>query len=164
VSSWIDSWLAGGKLAAPAPEQSAEEPERFRGERMGLPERGVGSVAGLGRRFGALVIDCVIAAVLTSLFVRAPLTDTAAMQSQNYWSLAVWFVITVIGVSLFGVTPGMAALGIRVVRLDGKNLVGPVRAAVRAVLTAVVIPAVVWNAERRALHDRATGTMVLNSR
>jgi uncharacterized RDD family membrane protein YckC len=160
----MDNWLAGGKLAKPAAEQPEADAERYRGEKMGLPERGVSSVSGLGRRLGALVVDCVLAGIITSLFVRAPLTDAAAMQSQNYWSLLTWFLISVVGVSFFGVTPGMALFGIRVVRLDGKSLVGPVRAATRAVLTAVVVPAVIWNAERRGLHDRATGTMVLNSR
>jgi uncharacterized RDD family membrane protein YckC len=58
----------------------------------------------------------------------------------------------------------MAALGIRVARLDGATMVGPLRAVPRTLLTAIIIPAVIWDADNRGVHDRAVGTIVLRTR
>jgi uncharacterized RDD family membrane protein YckC len=82
----------------------------------------------------------------------------------NYWAMLVWFVITVGAVSFFGFTAGMAALGIRVARLDGATMVGPLRAIPRTLLTAVIIPAAIWDADGRGMHDKAVGTVVLRTR
>jgi uncharacterized RDD family membrane protein YckC len=161
VSSWIESWLAG----TPATDQGeAEETQAYRGERLGLPEEGIGSVASMGRRLGAFLIDCVVAGLITSLFTHPNLTDAAGMQAQNYWSVLTWFLITVIGTSLFGVTVGMAVLRIRVVRMDGASMLGPFRAVPRAVLVGLIIPVVIWDADHRGLHDRLFGTVVVNVR
>ncbi|GHF17368.1 RDD family protein [Amycolatopsis deserti] len=147
-----------------APRPGAEEPPRWRGERLGLPEQGVGAVAGGGTRLLGLVVDLVAASLLTSLFVRPDLQDTAAMQSYNLWSIAVWAVITIIPVSFFGFTLGMFVTGIRVARLDGAQMVGVPRAIVRAALTFVIIPAAIRNADGRSWLDRLTGTVVIRMR
>lgn len=140
------------------------EPPRWRGERFGLPETGSGSVARGGSRLLALVLDLVLASLLTSLFIRPVFQDPAIMQNYNLWSVAVWAVITVVPVTFFGFTPGMAVTGIYVARLDGKSMVGPVRALVRAALTFVIIPAAVRNLDGRSWLDRLTGTVVVRLR
>jgi len=161
VSSWIESWLAG----APVTDEGKAAPiQAYRGERLGLPEEGAGSVASMGRRLGAFLIDCVVAGLITSLFVRPHLMDPASMQAQNYWSLLTWLLITIVGTSLFGITVGMALLRIRVARIDGASMLGPIRAIPRAVLVALIVPVVIWNADHRGLHDRLVGTIVLNIR
>jgi uncharacterized RDD family membrane protein YckC len=126
-----------------------------------LPESGPGSVAALGRRLAAFLIDLLLASLITSLVVRPEFTDVGAMRAYNGWAVLVWFVITVITVGFFGFTPGMAALRIRVARLDGASLVGPGRAVIRTALIAVLIPAVIWDADSRGMHDKAVGTVVL---
>jgi uncharacterized RDD family membrane protein YckC len=157
----MESWLAG---TTPERSASADAIQDYPGERLGLPEKGAGSVASMGKRFVAFVIDCVVAALITSLFVHPHLSDPASMEAQNYWSLLVWGLITVIGTSLFGLTVGMALLRIRVVRMDGTAMVGPLRALPRAVLVALIVPAAIWNADYRGLHDRLAGTIVVNVR
>lgn len=157
----MESWLAGTKPDKPATDGAAQD---YPGERLGLPEKGAGSVASMGKRFVAFVIDCVVAALITSLFVHPHLTDPTSMQAQNYWSLLVWGLIAVIGTSFFGLTVGMALLRIRVVRMDGTAMVGPLRALPRAVLVALIVPAVIWNSDYRGLHDRLAGTIVVNVR
>jgi uncharacterized RDD family membrane protein YckC len=155
VSRWIGSWLSGPRAALePADQPPAEQ--RWRGERLGLPESGPGSVATLGSRALGLVIDVVLAALIAWAF-------TAPEPPRN-WSLVPWFLITVVTVSIFGFTPGMGAAGIRVVRVDGTVMVGLPRAVPRAILVFLVIPAVITNGDGRGLHDRAAGTIVLRMR
>lgn len=120
-------------------------------------------MAPLGRRLLALIVDCVLAALVTSLFVRPDLTHPNQLQTANYWSLLTWFLITVLGTCLFAATPGMVVFGLRVGRVTG-TILPPWRAAVRAVLVALIVPAVIWDVDRRGLHDKAAGTIVLTIR
>lgn len=110
----------------------------------------------MGARAAALAIDVVLAALVAGLF-------TAPELPRN-WSLLSWVLITGVSVSFFGFTPGMGALGIRVVRMDGAAMVGPIRAIPRTIMTGLVIPAVIWNDDGRGLHDRAVGTIVVRFR
>ncbi|WAL64765.1 RDD family protein [Amycolatopsis cynarae] len=161
MARWTGEWLSGSATGLTGGDA---EPPRWRGERLGLPEEGPGSVAGGGSRLLALVIDLVLASLVTSLFLRPNLQDTAAMQTYNLWSVVVWAVITAVPVAFFGFTPGMAVTGIRVGRLDGVSLVGPWRATVRAVLTFLIVPAIIRNADGRNWLDRLTGTAVVRFR
>lgn len=142
----------------------SKEPPRWRGERLGLPESGVGSVARGGSRVLALLVDLVLASLVTSLFFRPDFQDPAVMQTFNLWSIVVWAVITVIPVAFFGFTPGMAATGIRVGRLDGASMPGLWRAVVRSALTFLIIPAAVRNLDGRSWLDRLTATVVIRMR
>lgn len=117
-----------------------------------------------GSRLLALILDLVLASLLTSLFVHPVFADQSVMQNYNLWSIAVWAVITVVPVTFFGFTPGMAATGIRVARLDGRSMVGAWRALVRAALTFVIIPAVIRNVDGRSWLDRLTATVVVRLR
>ncbi|HKS45706.1 MAG TPA: RDD family protein [Amycolatopsis sp.] len=161
MARWTGEWLSGVLTGSGA---GAAEPPRWRGERLGLPESGPRSVAGGGLRLLALVVDLVLASLVTSLFFRPNFQDPVTMESYNLWSVVVWAVITVVPVSLFGSTPGMAATGIRVGRLDGASMVGVWRALVRAALTFLIIPAIVRNADGRSWLDRLTGTVVVRLR
>jgi uncharacterized RDD family membrane protein YckC len=154
-------WLSTSLLGSTAHDT---EPPRWRGERLGLPESGVGSVASGGSRLLGLVIDLVLASLVTSLFFRPDFQDPAVMQSYNLWAIVVWAVITVIPVSFFGFTPGMLGTGIRVARLDGAAMVGVWRALVRAALTFLIIPAAVRNGDGRSWLDRLTATVVVRLR
>lgn len=138
--------------------------QQWPGEHLGLPEHGPGSVAGRGARFGALLIDLVLAGLVTSLFVEVDVSRPEVMQQYNYLAVLVWFVIAVAMVGLFGFTPGKALLGIRVVRLDGKPMVTPLRAIPRTLLTALILPPAIADADGRGLHDRVTGTVVVRTR
>jgi uncharacterized RDD family membrane protein YckC len=130
--------------------------EQFhRGQGLGLPSEGVGSVASMGRRIGAFVIDIVLSAL-------AAWVITAPEPPQNT-SLLVWAVMTVLTVGLFGITPGQAALGIRVVPTGGGSFVG-LWAIPRTVLVFLVVPPLLLNSDGRGLHDRLCRTIVLRLR
>jgi uncharacterized RDD family membrane protein YckC len=150
VTRWTGSWLAGPTASA------GKGGQQWRGERLGLPESGANAVSSTGRRATALLIDALLSAGVAGLFTYPAL--------PRNWSLLAWFAITLLGVGVFGFTPGMALLSIRVARLDGAGLVGIPRAALRTLLVFLIVPAVIWDADNRGLHDRATGTVVVRTR
>lgn len=161
VARWTGEWLPGTGDGGQSTDQDGA---RWPGEKFGLPESGVGSAASGGTRLLGLLADLVVAALVTAIFVHPDLQDPVAMQNFNLWSGGVWAVISVVSAGFFGFTPGMGVVGIRVARLDGAGLVGPLRALVRAVLTFVIIPAAVRNADGRSWLDRLTGTVVIRLR
>jgi hypothetical protein len=157
VTRWTGSWLSGPRAALEPGEDAGDRPaQSYPGERLGLPKDGPGSVAGTGVRALALLIDAVLAGLVAGLF-------TAPELPRN-WSLLAWFLITVTAVAFFGFTPGMKVLGIRVARLGEKPMVGAVRAVPRTLLVALIIPAAIWDADRRGLHDKLSGTVVVRTR
>ena len=152
------SWLSGGI------GETGGEPQEWPGARLGLPEAGPGSVATRGVRLLALLVDLVLMTLVTSLFVEMDVEQPEVMRQFNYIAVAVWFGITSVMTALFGFTAGKALFGLRVVRLDGKPMVGPVRAVPRTALTALLLPAAIGDADGRGLHDKATGTVVVRTR
>ena len=121
-------------------------------------------MAGGGIRLVGLLIDLALASLITSLFLRPNIQDTALMQTYNLWSGAVWLIITVLPVAFVGFTPGMAVMGIRVARLDGATMVNLWRALVRGALTCLILPALMRNLDGRSWLDRATATVVVRFR
>jgi hypothetical protein len=154
VRNVLGSWLDGPKGALNnAREQGHDSRPAYRGEKMGLPQSGPGSAAPLGRRLLAFVVDLLVAALITAAFT--------APDYPGDWSVVTWFVITAVPVTFFGVTPGMMLARIWVARTDSTRMVGPLRAILRTVLTAFIIPAVIWDFNGRSWHDRITQTIVL---
>jgi uncharacterized RDD family membrane protein YckC len=131
------------------------DPDSYPGKQFGLPEEGPGSVAGVGRRLGALVIDW-LACLAISLAVfhtqRATQLSTYILFSAEIWLLT----------ALTGYTLGKRVLGLRVARVDGKP-VGLIPGLLRTVLLLLVVPALVFDKDLRGLHDRAARTVVLRT-
>jgi uncharacterized RDD family membrane protein YckC len=69
--------------------------------------------------------------------------------------------INTVGIGLFGQTPGMALAGLRCISIRDGGAIGLGRALLRAVLLALLIPAVFLDGDRRGLHDRAAGSVVI---
>jgi uncharacterized RDD family membrane protein YckC len=128
---------------------AAAQNESYPGQRFGLPEEGHRSVAGVGRRLGALIIDWV-ACMLISLAIFKVQVWTIAFFAGEVWLLT----------ALTGFSLGKRLVSIRVARLDGKP-VGLLRSLIRTVLLLLVVPAMVFDKDLRGLHDKAAGTVVL---
>jgi uncharacterized RDD family membrane protein YckC len=158
VSRVTGSWLSG------TTGEPGEGDQEWPGQRMGLAKEGPGSLAGRGVRFVALLVDLVLAGLITSLFVHVDITHPEQMQEYNYYSALVWFVITVVMTGFFGFTAGKLLLGLQVVRVDGRPMVTPLRAIPRTLLVALLIPAAMADADGRGLHDKVTGTVVVRTR
>jgi len=146
---WAGSWLSGATGSGGAKDSS--DASAFPGERFGLPEEGSGSVATIGRRLLALLVDWLLCTLIALAFFQS-----------RWWTLPVFAVETYLLTALTGFTVGKRVLGIRVVRLDGKP-VGLGWALVRTILLLAVVPALITDRDLRGLHDRAANTIVIKT-
>jgi len=130
------------------------------GSPFGLPLEGPGSIAGWGRRIAALFVDWF--ACLAMFSVLAAQAEWSSPTGRSLGPIVVLFVEMSLLVGLLGTSLGHRLLGLRVARLDGRP-VGLARAMLRAALLCLVIPAVIYDKDRRGLHDLAVGTAVVHS-
>ena len=112
--------------------------------------------AELRRRFAALLVDWVLCLLTAGFF--APL-------QHNPWPPAVVVVEYAFFIGLFGQTPGMRLARIRCVPYGGTGagVIGVPRAALRGLLLCLIIPGLIMDDQRRGLHDRAAGSIVLSA-
>jgi uncharacterized RDD family membrane protein YckC len=151
----LGSWLSG-------PGGGEAATTGYRGERLGLPPAGPGSVAGFGRRVAALFIDW-FAAVGVVALILPPSRQASDVVEREFVVLAVFALAVWIGVSLSSASLGQWLLGMRVVGLDGRPI-GPARALLRTLLICLVIPAAILDRDARGLHDKATRSVVVTVR
>lgn len=133
----------------------------YPGARLGLPESGIGSIARPGRRIGALAIDYAAATIIAIAFFGY---DQFALPAEAGWTqfapMTVFAAMNILFLPTLGGTPGHRLLGMRLQRRDG-GWVGLWRPIVRTALLVVVIPAVIWDADQRGLHDKIAGTVLV---
>ncbi len=128
----------------------------YPGQRLGLPEQDPGAVAGWGRRIGAVVVDWLLCTwAIAGGLLRFQGNDVAAV------GLGVFAAEYVLLVGTIGMTLGMRLFGIRVAGLRGGRPSFP-GVLVRTLLLCLAVPALIWDRDRRGLHDRAGGTVVVN--
>lgn len=144
----------GGWLEGPRIEPGAGEESGYRGERLGLPESGPGSLAPQGRRLGALVVDWIIAELIAAAFGWH-----AGTAAGTWGTLAIFGAEQLLLLSTLGYTIGKRLFGMRVGKLGGP--LTPLNVIVRTLLLLPLIPAVVWDRDGRGLHDRLAGTVVV---
>jgi uncharacterized RDD family membrane protein YckC len=114
-------------------------------------------VASFGRRLLALLVDW-LAATLVASFLVDSLT-------RNPWpQLGVFVLAHAFFVGLFGQTVGMALVRIRCVAFGDGGAIGIPRALLRAVLLALLIPAMISDGDGRGLHDRVAGSIMVQNR
>lgn len=126
------------------------ETNNWVGKRLGLPESGPGSLAKMGRRSIALALDWAIALMVSGAFFNGDNTATL-----GFFMLEQWLLVATLGNSF-----GHLAAGLRVKKLDGSH-VGIVPSLIRIGLILLVIPAVIWDADNRGLHDKAAKTILV---
>ncbi len=134
------------QLTAPA---ATEETKAYPGQRFGLPERGPGSVAPMGRRVLALLIDWLLCMLIAYWLTHS-----------QFWTIAVFAVEEFILTATTGSTVGKRLLGIRVIRTNG-GLVGFRWSLVRTAILLTVVPPLLADRDLRGLHDRAADTIVV---
>ena len=145
---------------ASAPGSS--QPSKFPGERLGLPAQGPRSVGRVGRRILALIIDWLIATLLTNALTGSWDAAVNARPLHQLATYGVWVGLMIVVVPILGGTLGHRLTGLAVAPLGG-GWPGVWRPLVRALLLALVIPALVWDLDQRGFHDKASGTVLLRS-
>ncbi len=146
----VASWLEG-------PGAGRTDPDDYPGQRLGMPERGPGSLAPFGRRVVAVLVDWLVCNVIAAGLLHYRLGEGGL---GPFKPLAVFVLMNLLLVGTLGSTIGHRLLGLRVVRLGGASA-GPLLAAIRTVLLAVVIPAVIWDRDTRGFHDKIAGTVLV---
>ncbi|MFG2519490.1 RDD family protein [Streptomyces sp. NPDC048527] len=141
----MGSWLSGPRAAA----EDAGVEFGYRGEQLGLPEQGPGSIARPGRRMVALVIDWALC-----MLIAYGLLTHGYNQATGNWALGIFFALGLLTVGTVGFTPGKRIMGLRVVAQDGSGRLGLGSVLVRTVLLCVAVPALIWDRDGRGLHDR----------
>ncbi|MYV49849.1 RDD family protein [Streptomyces sp. SID2888] len=145
----IGSWLSGPRAAV----EEAGADLGHRGEQLGLPQEGPGSIARPGRRIGALAVDWGLC-----LLIAYGLLSDGYDQATGNWALLVFFVLSILTVGTVGFTPGKRLFGLRVVAVD-TGRVAPLRVLARTVLLCLAVPALIWDRDGRGLHDRVARTV-----
>ena len=133
------------------------EPSKWPGERLGLPDKGPGSVARFGRRVLALVLDWFSALLIARLIF--PAVDNQALSA---WTLLIFIVLQIAFIPTIGGSIGHRVCGMRVVTLTGQ-WVGLWRPVVRTLLLAAIVPLLVWDSDQRAFHDKVAGTVLIRA-
>jgi uncharacterized RDD family membrane protein YckC len=126
---------------------------------MNHPETGAGSVARFGPRLLAFAVDAALSVLIAVLTGFRPGTN-----GYGIVVYAAFLAIELLFVTIAAQTPGMRLAGIVVVRArdGGKPQLHWV--LLRTVLLAAIVPALLADSTGRALHDRATGLVMLRTR
>ena len=136
----LGSWLEG-----PPSDEST-----WPGKRLGRPKTGPGSIARVGPRLGALLIDWAVASLIAYWLFGG----------DDFAILAVFAAEQIVMIGILGYSIGHRVFSLQVQKMNGLPA-GIPAAIVRAVLLCLVIPPVVFDADRRGLHDRAMGTVLV---
>ena len=110
--------------------------------------------AALSRRFLALMIDWVLCLLIGAFIGRL-------MGSQPWQAPVVLVAEYTVFLGVFAQTPGMYVVKLTCVALSTGGPIGIPRAFVRAVLLALLVPALILDKAQRGLHDRAVGSIVV---
>lgn len=132
----------------------------YPGQRLGLPREGRGSIARPGRRIAALLVDVACAGLIGYAFFSSPDPVTGVPFANPVATNLIFFLVQIVFIPLLGGSPGHRLLGMRLELASG-GWVGVWRPVVRTLLLGLVIPAVVWDADQRGLHDKAVGTVLV---
>ncbi|MCR1783200.1 RDD family protein [Nocardioides carbamazepini] len=117
--------------------------------------------ASWGRRIIALLVDWTLCTVLVILvFGLDAYTETGS--TASFLVLPVYVVESALLTWLAGGSAGKLLTGLCVIPADGRlRRLNPVKALVRQIMVALVIPPLVFRADGRGLHDILAGTSTI---
>jgi hypothetical protein len=147
----VDRADIGSSTAGPLPQDAA-----YRGQSLGLPESGPGSMATLGRRVVALFIDWIAAMIISRALLGTPETSL-----ESFATLGIFAVEVTVLTWLWGSSFGQRIVGLRVVGRTRR--LGLIAALLRTLLICIVLPPLIWDADGRGLHDRAVDSVVIRA-
>jgi hypothetical protein len=138
-------------------------PQAYRGEKIGLPAAGRGSLASTGPRLLAFIVDALASGLVAALFVRQHHGGSLADRLPGSWSLIPFALDYIVGVLVAGRTLGMYLIGLRLIRVGEDVAVDPLRIIGRTALLLLFVPALIFDRDGRGMHDRLTDTAVVKA-
>jgi uncharacterized RDD family membrane protein YckC len=130
----------------------------YAGQRLGLPASGPGAAAGWGRRVGALVIDWLASLLVAAAFAGREVTGSTGWRA--WLPMLVFLFEAGFLTALTGGSFGQLVVRVVVVRVDNRPLT-LLRALGRTLLICLVVPPLVFDRDRRGLHDLFARTITL---
>jgi uncharacterized RDD family membrane protein YckC len=121
------------------------------------------SVAPMGRRLLALIVDWLLCALIASSVTGHVLFAGAGDKhyfAAQYLGLGLFVLEVYLLTAVSGLTVGKRLLGIRTISTDGRPP-GFKWAALRTLLLLCVVPACLTDRDLRGMHDRAANTIVV---
>jgi uncharacterized RDD family membrane protein YckC len=123
------------------------------------------SVASMGRRLGALLIDWLLCELIVSTWTHHAFFSSGGTADPHYfttlyWTMALFALEVYLLTAISGLTVGKRLLRIRVIRTDGGRP-GFGWALIRTLLLFFVVPPLLSDRDLRGLHDRASDTIVV---
>lgn len=138
-------------------------PQAYRGEKIGLPATGRGSLAATGPRLLAFIVDAGASGLVAALFVPHHSGDALADRLPGTWSLIPFALDYIVGVLVAGRTLGMYLTGLRLIRVSEDVAVDPLRIIGRTALLLLFVPALIFDRDGRGMQDRLTDTAVVRA-
>lgn len=117
--------------------------------------------ASWARRIGALIVDW-FASTLVVILLLGGVERWSGDQAAGFYVLIVFVLESALFSATTGGSFGQVATRLRVVRANGDpRPIPPLKALLRQVLIALVIPPLVYRPDGRGLHDVAAGSAVV---
>ncbi|MFC7492020.1 MULTISPECIES: RDD family protein [unclassified Knoellia] len=135
---------------------STEKPSEYAGQHLGMPASGPGSMAPLWRRALGLLVDWLIAQLVSVLAFGAELGSGGA---QAFVPLGVLAVVNVLSITAFAATPGQAIVRLQVLQVRPGSF--SLQVVIRTLLLCLFVPAVLTDRNGRGFHDAAAGTVIV---
>ena len=126
------------------------QPSEWPGRHFGLPATGPRSIARFGRRLVAFAVDAALGALISYAF----------FDYDRWASIAIFAVLQIVFLVLVSGSVGHLLLGMRVVPLKS-GWIGIWRPIVRTLLLSLLVPALITDRDRRGVHDRLAGTVLV---
>jgi uncharacterized RDD family membrane protein YckC len=133
-----------------AQSRISAQPSEWPGRHFGLPATGPRSIARFGRRLVAFAVDAALGALISYAF----------FDYDRWASIAIFAVLQIVFLVLVSGSVGHLLLGMRVVPLKS-GWIGIWRPIVRTLLLSLLVPALITDRDRRGVHDRLAGTVLV---
>lgn len=100
--------------------------------------------------------------VLLTLMTSFVLFGNIRTQEARFFPVIVFAILQIVFIPTIGGSIGHRICGMRIASLNGK-WVGFWRPTIRTVLLLLIVPALVWDSDQRAFHDKVAGTVLIRA-
>lgn len=118
----------------------------------------------LGRRFLGLSIDWLMCYAVALGFFAGGASIAERAPEARVPHLVIFFIEVLVLTALGGATAGHRVVGLRIVQFNGGGNPTPLQALIRTVLLCLVVTAITYDENGRGIHERLSGTRLVDTR